>query len=335
MTMYETVKKIAQHSISIWCSIMLIGCASTLDTTPAYEAHVAALEKVAPKVAHKIARSDGYHISAREFGTQARGLGPTIVLMHGFPDNQHLYDAMVPQLSRDHHVLTFDFLGWGESEKPQMHVYDVASQRADLDAIVSHFGLTSVVLVAHDLSGQVSIDWALDNEPKSAGLVLLNTYYHNMISLKAPPAIATFSTRGLTRDIAIWTASKSSSRFKAGVASQLRKFFSDPIMRDAYVPVLTHHAEQMFPAFVSSTSVLWSEIAARNAQIPRMMAFRKPVWIVFGADDPYLNSDVAREFHRIFPKSELHLLSNAGHYVQLDAAQQVNDILLEGMAQGR
>ncbi|MDQ3763892.1 MAG: hypothetical protein M3460_20470 [Actinomycetota bacterium] len=41
------------------------------------------------------------------------GDGPAIVLMHGFPDDKHLYDRTLPYLTGRRRVVTFDFLGWG------------------------------------------------------------------------------------------------------------------------------------------------------------------------------------------------------------------------------
>jgi len=52
-------------------------------------------------------------IYAREYS----GEEPTIILIHGFPDNLHLYDRLIPNLSQ-RRVITFDFLGWGASDKP-------------------------------------------------------------------------------------------------------------------------------------------------------------------------------------------------------------------------
>src|SRR5262245_36744682 len=46
------------------------------------------------------------------------GAEPPIILMHGFPDNTHLYDRLVPHLAPPRRVVLFDFLGWGESDKP-------------------------------------------------------------------------------------------------------------------------------------------------------------------------------------------------------------------------
>ena len=50
-----------------------------------------------------------YRIRVRDYP----GEPPAIVLMHGFPDDQHLYDRTLPFLAGQRRVVTFDFLGWG------------------------------------------------------------------------------------------------------------------------------------------------------------------------------------------------------------------------------
>ena len=81
------------------------------------------------------------------------GSEPAIILMHGFPDNLHLYDRVVPLLDNGRRVVTFDFLGWGRSDKPAGYAYTASNQTGDLDAVIGHLQLGSVVLVAHDASG--------------------------------------------------------------------------------------------------------------------------------------------------------------------------------------
>src|SRR5512145_2963417 len=49
---------------------------------------------------------DQYRIYAREYA----GGEPAIILMHGFPDNLHLYDRLVPYLASSRRLITFDFL---------------------------------------------------------------------------------------------------------------------------------------------------------------------------------------------------------------------------------
>jgi len=83
------------------------------------------------------------------------GAGPPIILMHGFPDNLHLYDRLVPFLSPPRRVVLFDFLGWGSSDKPSGYAYTTANQVGDLDAVITQLGLEQVLLVAHDASGLI------------------------------------------------------------------------------------------------------------------------------------------------------------------------------------
>jgi haloalkane dehalogenase len=304
--------------------LAISGCASTApDSQPLYDAHLAQFKAAQPFTEHTLARKDGHRINAREFNAAQKGQGPTLVLMHGFPDNQHLYDLLIPKLAAQFHVVSFDFLGWGVSEKPMPFVYDVASQRADLETVVQQMGLGQVVLVLHDLSGQSGIDWALDNQAQTAALVLLNTYYSPMPSLVAPEAIEFYATPSLFRDIAVWGSNKAGARFQGGVGSQLGRFFSNAAVRDAFIPIITHGSSNIRPAFFSSTSVLWQELEARRAQVPRLRQFKPGVHIIFGADDPYLNTGVAKEFQSLFSNSSLDLIGQAGHYVQLDDAQAV------------
>ena len=80
------------------------------------------------------------------------GAEPAIILMHGFPDNVHLYDRLSPYLSPPRRVVLFDFLGWGSSDKPSGYPYTTDNQVGDLDAVITQLGLGQVVLVAHDAS---------------------------------------------------------------------------------------------------------------------------------------------------------------------------------------
>ena len=71
----------------------------------------------------------GFNIYVRHYA----GTGPTFVLMHGFPDNVHISDRLIPAL-HGRQVITFDFLGWGASDKPVDHAYTSKQQEAELHA---------------------------------------------------------------------------------------------------------------------------------------------------------------------------------------------------------
>jgi pimeloyl-ACP methyl ester carboxylesterase len=259
------------------------------------------------------------------------GAEPPIVLMHGFPDNLHLYDRLIPHLSPPRRVVAFDFLGWGGSDKPSGFPYSAASQLDDLDAVLAQPRLDPVVLVAHDASGPPAIDWALAHPERVAGLVLLNTYYCEMPTLRPPRAIWLFSTpvvrnvaRPLSRMFGNWI-------FRRMYRWQVGRFIRDADVRREFVPLLYRQFEatpSAQPAFFRLNEDLRPTIRSRNLMIPRMRAFRRPVRIIFGEDDPNLNSGVARRFHELLPGSELFLVSGAGHFVQMDEPGRVAQLIL-------
>jgi haloalkane dehalogenase len=263
-----------------------------------------------------------HRIYVREY----EGQGPAIILMHGFPDNLHLYDRLVPYLSPASRVVTFDFLGWGDSDKPAGYPYTAANQTLELDAVIKQLKLGQVILVAHDASGPPAIDWALSHPDQVAGLVLLNTYYCEMPALRPPEAIWLFSTpvvRNVARPV---SGILDHLIFKRMYWWQVGSFFRDSQVRDEYLPLLYRQFDaspSARPAFFSLNEDLLPTIRARAKMIPRLREFKAPVRIIFGDADPYLNKNVARSFHDLFPASELFLLQGARHYVQMDEPEEI------------
>jgi pimeloyl-ACP methyl ester carboxylesterase len=105
----------------------------------------------------RIPRREG-SLYARDYA----GSGPAFVLMHGFPDNLHIWDDLIPYLvASGRRVVTFDFLGFGASDKPAGAAYSFKQQRGDLEAVVEGLVLGKIVPVAHDSSGMAALNYAL------------------------------------------------------------------------------------------------------------------------------------------------------------------------------
>jgi pimeloyl-ACP methyl ester carboxylesterase len=258
------------------------------------------------------------------------GEGVPVVLMHGFPDNTHLYDRLLPNLAGRRPVVRFDFLGWGRSDKPADYPYTATNQTGDVAAVVdaasARLGSEQVILVAHDASGPPAIDWALGNPHRVARLVLLNTYYHWTPAVRRPPAIALYSTPVLR------TAVRAVTRRRPDLDRrlytwQVGRFIRDPEVRASLVPQLWQEFLPARPAFWRLNEDLLTTVFTRRRRLSEVRRFTRPVSVVFGARDRYLNARVARDFADLFPNSELELLPHAGHYVQVDEPRRVADLI--------
>ena len=84
------------------------------------------------------------------------GVGPAVVLMHGWCGSAHSWRKLAPLLARDHLVIVPDMRGYGRSTKPE-DGYDAASGADDMVGLLDHFGVERAHMVGHDMGAPVAL----------------------------------------------------------------------------------------------------------------------------------------------------------------------------------
>lgn len=112
--------------------------------------------------------ADGTRIAVYEQGDPD---GPTVVLVHGWPDSHVLWDGVAPLLAEGYRVIRYDNRGVGKSAVPQHHSsYTMARFADDFDAVARAVGGGRPVhVLAHDW-GSVGV-WEYLARPGSADVV--------------------------------------------------------------------------------------------------------------------------------------------------------------------
>lgn len=103
----------------------------------------------ATQVTRRVPTSDGLELAVQETGDPAH---PTVVLVHGFPDDHTVWDGVVPLLAADHHVVTYDVRGAGASDAPKRTSgYRIPRLIDDLAAVIDAVSPGEPVhLIGHD-----------------------------------------------------------------------------------------------------------------------------------------------------------------------------------------
>ena len=85
------------------------------------------------------------------------GTGQPVVLIHGYPLNGHSWEKQERVLLQaGYRVITYDRRGFGQSSQPTIG-YDYDTFAADLDVLLTHLGLTDLVLVGFSMgTGEVT-----------------------------------------------------------------------------------------------------------------------------------------------------------------------------------
>lgn len=279
---------------------------------------------------HRVTRHQG-SVYARDY----EGAGPAFVLMHGFPDNLGIYDDLVPYLiAAGRRVVTFDFLGFGASDKPAGASYSFAQQLGDLEAVVQALRLGKVVLVAHDSSGIAGINFAVEHPYKVASLCVLNSAYDNsplnvwpeMIVLFADPALKALAMAFAQSPqqfgwLLEWQRGKFEELMPADQKLHFEQFMG-PLIADNFIV-----QPGSGPAFMQMGAQFYDELKRNTARLPLVRALDLPVKVIWGELDPYLNVAMGRERATYFKNGSFHPVP-AGHWLQSDMPQRVAELML-------
>ena len=99
---------------------------------------------------------------------------PTVVLVHGWAMDRHVWDGQAPALAKRHRVVTLDLAGHGESGGSRA-AWTMAAFGEDVKAVVEAVGLTQLVLVGHSMGGPVVLEAARRMPERVKGIVLVDT----------------------------------------------------------------------------------------------------------------------------------------------------------------
>ena len=102
------------------------------------------------------------------------GKGSAIVLLHGFLESSTMWERLIPQLSKNHFVITIDFPGHGKSGLiSEVHSMELMAEV--VDEVLLHLQIASATFIGHSMGGYVALAYADLFPSKVEKLILLNS----------------------------------------------------------------------------------------------------------------------------------------------------------------
>ena len=237
---------------------------------------------------------------------ERRGTGVPLVLLHGYPLDHHLWDAVVPLLEDRFEVILPDLRGFGESSTVDSF-YAMEDIASDIAGLLDHLEIQEAAIVGHSMGGYVALAFARLYPDRLSGLGLVSSQV-----LADPPdrkegrykSAAEVADKGIGSVVAAMTTKFTSD-------PQLQEFARQSMERQqpaAYIGALKAMAER-----VDSTSLL--------------SALDVPVVIVHGDADALIPVDRAREVKAALPNAYFVEIRGAGHMPMLEAREQTAEAL--------
>jgi epoxide hydrolase 4 len=248
--------------------------------------------------------------------------GKPVVLLHGFPEGWFSWRSQMRALaSAGFRAVAPDLRGYGESDKPSGPAHYKSSLIAgDVAALVRSLGVGAVPVVGHDWGAPIAYRLAHDHPELVSRLFILNGPH--------PAQFARVLRRSWAQRRRSWYIAFFQLPFLPERMLSRRNTLGR-MLRGAVSREELAEYERAFPGPASFTPPLdWYRAAARGDRPPKNRTFDKDVLVIWGMRDFALGPECLEGLEKWLPRVRIERLPNAGHFVQHEAAREVDAILL-------
>lgn len=102
------------------------------------------------------------------------GKGNVVVLLHGFLENQTMWENLVPEFAKKNRVITIDLLGHGKTECLG-YIHSMEENAEAVHTVLNKLKVQKAVFVGHSMGGYVALAFAEIYPEMMDGLVLMNS----------------------------------------------------------------------------------------------------------------------------------------------------------------
>ncbi len=138
----------------VWCERWVCGAYLKFSNQFPYAYYWANIDRLSgqERVLFNEFNLEAFRANDIEFRAAVEGSGPLLILVHGWPESWYSWRHQIkPLAAAGYRVVTPDVRGYGGSDKPHaIDAYSMKSMMADILGIIDHFGEKQAVLIGHD-----------------------------------------------------------------------------------------------------------------------------------------------------------------------------------------
>src|SRR5215510_7621520 len=255
-----------------------------------------------------------FQIDNIRFAYTDTGIGPPILLVHGYPFNRSLWDEQVDALSSRHRVIAPDLRGFGESDaEPGTATMNLMAR--DLALLLNHLGIVRAAVCGLSMGGYVALAFYKQLPSRVRALVLADT------RAQADTEEA--------KQIRAQQAEKALNEGMAGIADAMLPKLLTPETVRKRPEVVKRVRDMMLKTKPEGAAAALRGMAERDDQTDLLAKITAPTLILVGAEDAITPVADSEKMHRAIAGSRLVIIENAGHVSNLERTEQFNDALLE------
>ncbi len=231
--------------------------------------------------------------------------GEAVVFVHGNPGSSRDWQDLLPRVGEFAQAVAYDLPGFGRADKPADFDYSVPGYARHLNDLLASLGIRRAHLVLHDYGGPIGLSWAAVKPHAFASAVLINTgvllnyQWHYLARIWRTPVLG---------ELFQATATRAGFRLllKHGNPRTLPREFVDR-MYDDYDRGTRRAVLRLYRTAGETDR---AAEGLRQALAP----LDRPALVIWGRHDPYIPLAQAERQRESFPRAEVVVLDDSGHW---------------------
>jgi len=256
-----------------------------------------------------------------------------LVLIHGFPTSSFDWRHIIDPLAATRRVVTFDFPGFGLSDKPNMR-YSLFDQATVAEAVIRALGIDRAAVVSHDMGDSIAAELyarALDGTlgfEVTRRVITNGSIYIEMANLSpGQQMLLAMADEALPIEIA-----PTEDTFTASLATIFGDTPPDPEELHAQWQLLSQDDGQtLLPRTIR---YIEERRQHEHRWISALQRHPSPVTLAWGVLDPIAVFAMAERFCKEQPMARLIRLDGVGHFPMIEAPGLLYDAIARGLAAG-
>jgi 2-hydroxymuconate-semialdehyde hydrolase len=250
------------------------------------------------------------------------GAGFPVLFIHGSGPGVSAWAnwrLALPELAKTHRVIAPDMVGFGFTERPSDVTYDVDTWVRQAVGLLDALGLKKAHVVGNSFGGAIALALAIRHPERVGRLVLMG-------SVGVPFPIS----EGLD---AVWGYQPSLANMKKllDVFAYSRELVNDELAELRYRASIRPGFQESFSAMFPAPRQRWVDSMASSEANIRSLAHE--TLIIHGRDDKVIPLSNSLTLLQWIERSQLHVFSRCGHWVQIEHAARFARLLEDFFAE--
>lgn len=248
------------------------------------------------------------------------GEGELVLFLHGIGGNKRNWHSNLPAFAPSFRAVAWDARGYGESDDydGSLRLRDFSD---DLARVIDHFSVAKAHVVGLSMGGRIGMDFARIHGDRLATLTLCATN----------TGFGRFSPEARVEFIRSRKEPLMNGKEPSDIAEPVARSLLGPMATDSSLKQLVDSMARLHKySYIKSIEALVNTDTDESLDHVKV-----PTHVICGSDDPLTPLAMSQDIHRLIPHSQLTVVKNAGHLVNIENPKDFNVAALDFLCRHR